>query len=177
MNTTRAQAKSMARALRSALAERDVDLSHSACLELVARQHGLSDWNTLSAKLAPPEDGAQLIVARPILRIFSMEKAMEFYVDFLGFEVDWTHQHTPDLPTYMQVSRSSVALHLTEHHGDASPGAHVHVEMRGIRAFHTELLGKHYRFSRPGLEEAPWGALTCQVPDPFGNRISFNEPL
>ena len=25
----------------------------------------------------------------PILRIFSVEKAKEFYVDFLGFTLDW----------------------------------------------------------------------------------------
>ncbi|HBO82442.1 MAG TPA: glyoxalase/bleomycin resistance/extradiol dioxygenase family protein, partial [Cupriavidus sp.] len=27
--------------------------------------------------------------AIPILRIFSVEKAREFYLDFLGFQVDW----------------------------------------------------------------------------------------
>ena len=44
--------KSMARALRSALAERNIDASHSECLEIVARQHGLRDWNTLVAATA-----------------------------------------------------------------------------------------------------------------------------
>jgi hypothetical protein len=28
----------------------------------------------------------------PILRIFSVEKAKEFYVSFLGFAVDWEHR-------------------------------------------------------------------------------------
>lgn len=45
------ESKAMAKALRQALAERDVDLSHSDCLELVARQFGLSDWNVLSARI------------------------------------------------------------------------------------------------------------------------------
>lgn len=44
-------AKSMAKALRQGLQERDIQLTHSDCLELVARQFGLLDWNTLSARI------------------------------------------------------------------------------------------------------------------------------
>lgn len=28
----------------------------------------------------------------PLLRIFSVEKAKEFYVGFLGFTIDWEHR-------------------------------------------------------------------------------------
>jgi uncharacterized glyoxalase superfamily protein PhnB len=45
------QAKSMAKALRKALAERQVVLSHSECLELVSRQFGFVDWNMLAAAM------------------------------------------------------------------------------------------------------------------------------
>lgn len=45
-------AKLMAKALRKAMAERKIELSHSDCLELVARQFGLADWNTLAARIA-----------------------------------------------------------------------------------------------------------------------------
>ncbi|HEY0121483.1 MAG TPA: glyoxalase superfamily protein [Rhizobium sp.] len=41
--------KAMAKVLRQSLAMRDVNLSHSECLEIVAHQFGLPDWNTLSA--------------------------------------------------------------------------------------------------------------------------------
>jgi len=44
-------AKTMAKSLRGALADRNVLLSHSDCLEIVARQFGFADWNTLLAKL------------------------------------------------------------------------------------------------------------------------------
>lgn len=43
--------KTMAKALRTALAERQIDITHSDSLELVARQFGLNDWNTLAAKI------------------------------------------------------------------------------------------------------------------------------
>jgi hypothetical protein len=44
-------AKVMAKSLRGFLAARSVLLSHSKCLEIVAKQFGFADWNTLSAKL------------------------------------------------------------------------------------------------------------------------------
>ena len=111
----------------------------------------------------------------PILRIFSVDKAKEFYLDFLGFSLDWEHRFADDLPLYMQVSRGTLRLHLTEHHGDACPGSTVFVRMRGIEALHRELAAKTYRYLRPGVEQAPWGARVMEVTDPFGNRIRFNE--
>jgi uncharacterized protein YjbI with pentapeptide repeats len=41
--------KGMAKALRQALSDRKIELSHSDCLELIAKQFGVKDWNTLSA--------------------------------------------------------------------------------------------------------------------------------
>ncbi|HLZ75324.1 glyoxalase superfamily protein [Phenylobacterium sp.] len=45
-------AKIMAKALRQELAEKGVSLTHSECLELVARQLGVDNWNILAARLA-----------------------------------------------------------------------------------------------------------------------------
>jgi hypothetical protein len=45
-------AKLMAKALRQSLAERHIDLTHSDCLEIVANQFGLADWNLLAARMA-----------------------------------------------------------------------------------------------------------------------------
>ena len=52
--------KSMAKALRSALAERRIDITHSDSLELVARQFGFDNWNILAARIeqASVLDGA-----------------------------------------------------------------------------------------------------------------------
>jgi hypothetical protein len=33
----------------------------------------------------------------PILRIFDEAKAKGFYVDFLGFKIDWEHRFEPGL--------------------------------------------------------------------------------
>lgn len=42
--------KAMAKTLRSALGRRDITLSHSQCLEVVAQQLGFADWNTATAE-------------------------------------------------------------------------------------------------------------------------------
>ncbi|MBA3846587.1 MAG: VOC family protein [Planctomycetes bacterium] len=110
----------------------------------------------------------------PILRIFSIDKAREFYVDWLGFAIDWEHRFEADMPLYLQLSRAGLFLHLSEHHGDGTPGSVVFIRMRGIAAFHAELSAKNYRFARPGLEHAPWGR-TVTVGDPFGNSLRFCE--
>jgi len=59
----------------------------------------------------------------PILRIFSVEKAREFYVDYLGFAIEWDHRFDENSPAYIQVRRDDLVLHLTEHHGDCCPGS------------------------------------------------------
>lgn len=46
--------KAQAKRLREAMAERGTPVSHSAALELVAQQHGMRDWNTLSARAQKP---------------------------------------------------------------------------------------------------------------------------
>jgi len=115
--------------------------------------------------------------AIPIFRIFSLEKAREFYVDFLGCKVDWQASFAPDSPVYMQVSRGALVLHLSEHHGDATPGSHAYVITNGVRDLHRELNDKKYRHNRPGLDEQEWGMLEVTVIDPFANRITFGEPM
>jgi uncharacterized glyoxalase superfamily protein PhnB len=121
------------------------------------------------------ESPVRMQKAIPILRIFSVEKAKEFYLDFLGFTLDWEHRFEEDLPLYAQVSRSGLVLHLSEHHGDACPGAAVMIEMRGLDDFHREITARHYRYARPGIVEAPWNARCVTVHDPFGNKLTFNE--
>jgi uncharacterized glyoxalase superfamily protein PhnB len=113
----------------------------------------------------------------PILRIFSIEKAMEFYVGYLGFKIDWEHRFDDNAPLYMQVSLGTLVLHLTEHHGDGCPGATVFVKVTGLDEYHKELSSKNYRYLRPGIGIEPWNAKGMTVIDPFGNRIRFNEYL
>lgn len=116
---------------------------------------------------------------KPILRIFNYDKAIEFYINWLGFKTDWEHKPN-HAPIYMQVSLRDVVFYLSEHHGDASPGAHIFVEgFSSLKDFHTQITDKKYKYNTPGLEVPEWNpkAITVTVSDPFGNRITFLEEL
>lgn len=170
-------AKAMAKSVRQSLADKNVTISHSEALEIVARQFGYDSWNVLSSKLEPTEADSPPTAfeqAIPILRIFDITKAHEFYLEFLGFRIDWEHRFGENMPLYTQVSRGDLKLHLSEHAGDASPGSNMVVQTKGIAALHQELNGKKYRYMKPGLERQEWGT-EMMVIDPFGNRIRFIE--
>ncbi|TQV99964.1 hypothetical protein V2A60_005378 [Cordyceps javanica] len=119
----------------------------------------------------------------PIFRIFDIPKAEAFYVDYLGFRKDWDHRFTLDDegtqgPFYGQISREGFVLHLSEHHGDGSPGANVRVKVRagGLAEYHAELQSKQYAYLRPAIEQGHTpDSKELQVIDPFGNRITFCE--
>lgn len=113
----------------------------------------------------------------PILRIFDAAKAREFYVGFLGFQVDWEHRFEPGLPLYLQVSRAGCVLHLSEHHGDCCPGAAMRIAVDDIDALHAELAAREYGYARPGIEAMPWGTRDMSVKDPFGNRLTFTTAI
>ena len=75
----------------------------------------------------------------PVLRIFDLALAKAFYVDWLGFRVDWEHRFEPGTPVYMQMARGPVILHLSEHFGDCSPGAKMFINTDDVEALHREL--------------------------------------
>jgi uncharacterized glyoxalase superfamily protein PhnB len=113
----------------------------------------------------------------PILRMFDGAKAKEFYVDFLGFKVDWQHRFEEGLPLYMQLSKDSCVIHLSEHHGDCCPGAAMRIETNDLDAFQRALLAKQYRYASPTIQSTPWGSRDMSVTDPFGNRLTFTNVI
>jgi hypothetical protein len=115
--------------------------------------------------------------AVPILRSFDEEKTKDFYLGFLGFSLDWEHRFEPNTPLYCQISRGGCLIHLSEHHGDASPGGAVRVRVDDIAAYHAEIMRKGYKYMRPGIEETPWRTREIKVLDPSFNRLMFFTPL
>lgn len=110
----------------------------------------------------------------PILRMFSLDKAREFYLDYLGFAVDWEHTFEPNTPVYMQIRRGSAVFHLSEHVGDGTPGTAVFISMIGVEEYLEELQAKNYKYYRPAIEARDWGKEMGLI-DPFGNRLRFVE--
>ncbi len=119
-----------------------------------------------------------MAVVKPILRIFDYEKAIAHYIDWLGFQIDWSHRFEEHAPVYMQVSFGDITLHLSEHSGDGTPGTNVFIDnFEGIADYHRQLLAKNYKYNRPGIG-APFydeNALEVVVIDPFHNQLIFVE--
>jgi hypothetical protein len=166
--------KTMAKTLRLSLRRRQIDIPHSVALEIVANQYGLNDWNVLAARSRNAASGDKLRFFQtcPVMRIFDEAKAKEFYVSFLGFVLDWEHRFGDKSPLYAQVSRAGLTVHLSEHHGDASPGSTAFVRMEGVHAYQQELTRRDYGYNKPDVEDLPWG-LVMTVTDPFSNRLRF----
>lgn len=114
--------------------------------------------------------------ATTILRVFDETKSREFYVDYLGFNVDWEHRFADDMPLYMQVSKDKCVLHLSEHHGDGTPGTIIRIECDDVKGYHKDLKSKNYRFLNPGINKTPWAKQELYLADPFGNKLVFFEP-
>jgi uncharacterized glyoxalase superfamily protein PhnB len=115
--------------------------------------------------------------AIPVFRIFDEVKAREFYIGFLGFDVDFEHRFSDDAPLYLGVSRDGFELHLSEHHGDGSPGGRVRVQVSDIDGFYAELAARNYKYNKPGILDQDWGQREIIVDDPFGNKLVFCQPV
>lgn len=165
-------AKTAARTLRRDLAALGLDVSHSAALELVARQAGFRDWNTAAAAATP---AAPRLVGHPVpvLRVQDGAAALEFYTAVLGFTCLWQHRFEPDLPLYARVRRDDAELDLSEHYGDGTPGTVVWVPVCDVRALHRELSPRLAPRQFPGVEDDAPGGPTTTVLDPFGNSLRF----
>ncbi len=116
----------------------------------------------------------QITSVVPILRMFDIAATRRFYVDYLGCTVDWLDGEG-DRPTYMQVTRDGLRLHLSSHHDDGTPGTAVLVIARHLDSLHAELRARGYPFLNPGIEDGPGEGRTMQLIDPASNRIRFYE--
>jgi hypothetical protein len=61
------------------------------------------------------------------LRITDYERSKVFYVEKLGFGLEWEHRFEPHLPVFMSVVRDGMKLFLSEHAGDCQVGGLVHL--------------------------------------------------
>jgi predicted enzyme related to lactoylglutathione lyase len=173
-------AKAMARSLRNCLASRDIPLSHSECLEIVAKQFGWTEWNSLSAALdvqagrlvSPQTPGIEFQPPIPVLRVESLEAARPFYEEFLGFGFDWGF---PEGNTYAQISRSGITLHLNAASVRPPGSTGMLIRMRGLEALHRELTEKSGTFAPSEITFTQWDSRVFHVTDPFGNGIQFWE--
>jgi len=111
----------------------------------------------------------------PILCVTDLQSSLRFYVDSLGFKIDWEYQDST-----ASVSRGKAAVMLCV--GDqGQPGAWSWFGISDADALHRELTAKGVVVRHPPTN-FPWGSRELQVSDPDGNVLRFgseatDEPL
>jgi len=105
--------------------------------------------------------------AVPILRVRDLSSAVDYYVNKLGFKLDWQQ---PGL--FASITRDRCALMLSE--GDqGNPGSWVWVGVGDAAALFEEMRGKGAIVQMP-LTNFSW-ALEMHIEDPDGNVIRFGS--
>ena len=114
----------------------------------------------------------------PILRSFDEARAKAFYLDFLGFSLEFEHRFEEWAPLYMGIRHGDCVLHLSEHYGDGCPGAALRIPVDDVVAYAAALRAKEFGNSRPGVpQETPWGTREITIADPASNRLTFFSPI
>ena len=101
----------------------------------------------------------------PIFHVKDGQETAKWYAR-LGFEVEGEHRFGPGMPLYLFLRRGDIALHLSEHKGDARPGTLVYFYVNEVDTIAVEFKTK--------IEEQPW-AREVQLTDPDGNRLRIGE--
>jgi catechol 2,3-dioxygenase-like lactoylglutathione lyase family enzyme len=123
-----------------------------------------------SKELAMDSDHNPQQRVMPTLRMTAYERSKAFYVDHLGFRVDWEHRFEPGFPVFMQVSRDGLAFFLTEHTGDCPVGGLVHLYVPDVDAWFNEFRGKGVAVQEPP-DEYLQGLRSMTILDPDGNKL------
>jgi hypothetical protein len=114
--------------------------------------------------------------AIPTFGIRDYKSAIDFYVDFLGFQIDWEHRFELTGPVYMQISKSGLILHLSESKR-FEKNVIVFVETKNLIGFHKELQERNPKDKTQDVLQTKWKTLQLEIQDPFGNLLRFNENL
>ena len=108
----------------------------------------------------------------PQLRILSAAISLPFYVQGLGFSIDWQHQFEPGFPWFLQLTRDGQTIFLTEHTGDGEPGGGVYLIVPDVDECYRAFKAGGVAGLEPPSDQ-PWGSRELTLADPDGNRLRF----
>jgi catechol 2,3-dioxygenase-like lactoylglutathione lyase family enzyme len=113
----------------------------------------------------------------PQFLVDNLERAIAYYRDRLGFELDFTYESF-----YAGVSRDGFTIHLKHAAKPAGDRAHrkenehidAYIAVSGIRGLFDELRMRGADVIKT-LEERPWACVDFYVEDPDGYILCFSE--
>jgi uncharacterized glyoxalase superfamily protein PhnB len=116
----------------------------------------------------------------PILDVSDVETALRFYVERLGFQVDFRYEEDPN--NYAGVRRGGVCLHMQWQHEDhfrngTAGRLRVRIVVDDPDALFEEYLAKGVLDERTQVRDTPWGTREFGLRDLDGNGLTFYRDL
>ena len=116
----------------------------------------------------------------PILDVRDVEAALRFYVDRLGFQVDFQYEDDPS--NYAGVRRGGVYLHMQWQHEDefrkgTAGRLRVRIVVDDPDALFEEYRAKGVFDERTQVRETAWRTREFGFRDPDGNGLTFYREL
>lgn len=113
----------------------------------------------------------------PQFLVDDLDRAIAYYCDKLGFELDFKYQSF-----YAAVTRDGFAIHLKHapkpptdrEHRKQNEHLDAYISVSGIRVLFSELEMRGAQVIKP-LEQRPWACLDFYVQDPDGYILCFSE--
>lgn len=113
----------------------------------------------------------------PQFLVDDLDRAIAYYCDKLGFELDFKYQSF-----YASVTRDGFAIHLKDgprlsaerEHRKENEHLDAYISVSGIRDLFSELKTRGAQVIKP-LEERPWACVDFYVEDPDGYILCFSE--
>lgn len=120
---------------------------------------------------------AQVTGIAPQFLVDNLDRAIAYYRDSLGFELDFKYESF-----YASVTRDGFAIHLKQAEKLVADRAHrkqnehldAYIAVSGIRDLFGELQTRGADVIRP-LKEEPWACVDFYVEDPDGYILCFSE--
>lgn len=110
----------------------------------------------------------------PALRITDYERSRKYYIDVLGFAVDWEHRFAPHMPVFLSVVRDGMQIYLTQHKGDCQVGGLVHFVISDVDEWYREFCARGAIVTEPPNNDIGFRNMT--ILDPDGNQLRFMGP-
>lgn len=121
---------------------------------------------------------ARLTGIAPQFLVDDLNRAIAYYVDKLGFELDFVYQSF-----YAGVTRDGLTIHLKhgsrlnaeKEHRKQNEHLDAYISVSGVRDLFSELGTRGAEVIKQ-LERRPWACLDFYVEDLDGNILCFSEP-